>query len=519
MIKRRVLPTQAKAVKADLSAMSTQIGSGDQLNLGDTGDAVKALQRHLAAAGVYAGPITGTFDAATHASVRKFQAAKGLDQTGEVGSADLAQIRTINLFVKDGFATPAREGQRGTDVRRAEQLLEKLGFEPGTVDGVFDRKTLGAVARYRRADKEVADKGSTIDASFYGELKKASHSYDHAPLRRRDKTDVAGHRRLDALTDARARRGHGIGVGAEGKTVENIERHLNAGGYTVGAADSKFGARTEAAVKAFQKAVGLKETGRVDARTWRKLSASSFAATSDTSPTQRAGEKSGAVLRTEQMLKKLTRNPGKVDGFYSAQTTTAVKNFQKAQHLKVTGNVDAATLAKLKDRTAPKITRPPMVWKPSPNQNSRNGVDVDALIIHHTASNDTAADLRTLRSPAAQVSAHYLIGRDGKIFQLVKDERRAWHAGVAAIRGDSTPDVNSRSIGIEITNKGDGHTPFTQAQYRALEKLVPYLMKKHKIPMKNLLGHKDVALPKGRKSDPAPNFNWDRIRRAARRAV
>lgn len=93
---------------------------------------------------------------------------------------------------------------------------------------------------------------------------------------------------------------------------------------------------------------------------------------------------------------------------------------------------------------------------------------------------------------------------------------KAWHAGVSALRGDSSPSVNARSIGIEITNAGDGKTPFTEGQYRALEKLVPWLMKTYQVPMQNLVGHEDAALPKGRKIDPAENFDFARIRRATR---
>jgi len=271
-------------------------------------------------------------------------------------------------------------------------------------------------------------------------------------------------------------------------------------------------------VKAFQKAVGLEQTGVVDEKTWKRLTRSFFEAKSDTSPVQREGEKSAAVLRTERLLQKVGLSTGKVDGLFTEATGKAVRAFQRRNDLTVTGNVNARTLAELKE-DANRISKPKMIWKPSPNHSSRGGVDIDALILHHTASNNTAGDLATLRSPASDVSAHYLVGRDGKIYQLVKDERRAWHAGVSAIRGDASPDVNSRSIGIEITNAGDGKTPFTRAQYEALEKLVPWLMKKHKIPMNNLLGHKDVALPAGRKSDPAPNFDWARIRRAARKAV
>ncbi|WP_309891849.1 N-acetylmuramoyl-L-alanine amidase [Archangium sp.] len=162
---------------------------------------------------------------------------------------------------------------------------------------------------------------------------------------------------------------------------------------------------------------------------------------------------------------------------------------------------DAATLVK-----------PPVVSKPSPNFGSRNGTDIDAIILHHTASNNVEADLRTLTKPSSKVSAHYLIGPDGTMYQLVQDEMKAWHAGESAIRGQKKPGVNSRSIGIEITNDGLGRTPFTEAQYQALEKLVPYLVRAYKVPMENLLGHRDVA--PGRKIDPANNFDWSRVRRA-----
>ena len=517
MIKRRVLPSQREAVRGEVTEMAKQIRSQNTLELGDSGAAVVALQRHLRAAGLYSGKASGTFDEATGEAVKKLQKAKGLEQTGKVGRAELAAVKDINLFVKDGFETPARRGQRGSDILRAERMLEKLGFKPGAADGVFDAATLGAVQRFRRADAQVADKGSAINKQLFNELKKQSDSYDHAPYRRRDKTDLAQHARQDARTAKRAASGEGLGVGAKGAAIENLELHLNAAGYSVGQANTAFGSRTEAAVKAFQRASGLEETGQVNKRTWARLTGSLFRARSDTSPVQREGEKSGAVLRTERLLRKLKLDTGKVDGHFTGATQKAVKQFQRRNDLEATGEVNGRTLSALKEK-ATRITKPPMIWKPSPNQNSRGGVDVDALILHHTASNNTAADLATLRSPAAEVSAHYLIGRDGKIYQLVKDERRAWHAGEAAIRGDRSPDVNSRSIGIEITNAGDGKTPFTPKQYKALEKLVPYLMKKHRIPMNNLLGHKDVAIPAGRKSDPAPNFNWERIRRAARQA-
>ena len=158
-----------------------------------------------------------------------------------------------------------------------------------------------------------------------------------------------------------------------------------------------------------------------------------------------------------------------------------------------------------------------MKWVPSANFSSRGGADIDSIILHHTASNNTAGDLATLTKKGTDVSAHYLIGQDGTIYHLVDDKMAAWHAGVSTLHGDTSPSVNARSLGIEITNDGSGKTPFTEAQYKALEKLVPYLARRYRVPKENILGHRDVA--PGRKTDPADNFDWARIRRAIDAAV
>lgn len=162
------------------------------------------------------------------------------------------------------------------------------------------------------------------------------------------------------------------------------------------------------------------------------------------------------------------------------------------------------------------IEKPPVNKQySSPNYNSRSGKDIDVIVLHHTGSNNFRGGLSTLTTPNGQksVSAHYLLAKDGTIYQLVDDKYRAYHAGESALHGVPT-DVNARSIGIEIVSDG---TPgsYTEAQYKALEKLVPYLMQEYKVPLDNLLGHKDVAIPKGRKDDPA-NFDFARIRNAVR---
>jgi N-acetylmuramoyl-L-alanine amidase len=105
------------------------------------------------------------------------------------------------------------------------------------------------------------------------------------------------------------------------------------------------------------------------------------------------------------------------------------------------------------------------------------------------------------------VSAHYLVGRDGSVWQLVDESARAWHAGES--RWGSLTDLNSASIGIELDNSGD--EPFAEAQIQALLGLLDDVTARHRIPRRNVLGHGDVA--PWRKADPGALFPWDRLAR------
>jgi N-acetyl-anhydromuramyl-L-alanine amidase AmpD len=151
----------------------------------------------------------------------------------------------------------------------------------------------------------------------------------------------------------------------------------------------------------------------------------------------------------------------------------------------------------------------------SPNFNDRKQ-PIDVILLHHTGSNSTHGALLHLCDPApennpkAAVSAHYVVSPEGLVWQLVSDEMRAWHAGECELRGEKC-DMNGRSIGIELVNAGDGKTPFTDAQYAITRQLVAHLQARYQVPWENVLGHRDVAVPKGRKTDPADNFDWSQI--------
>lgn len=144
-----------------------------------------------------------------------------------------------------------------------------------------------------------------------------------------------------------------------------------------------------------------------------------------------------------------------------------------------------------------------MSWR-SPNHSPRNGMDIDMLVLHATVGKAKSA-LEWLVNPAPdgdpklRVSTHYLIDKQGTIYQLVSDALAAWHAGVSSWHGEGH--INERSIGIELENKNDGKDPYPPAQIQALIWLARTKVQQYAIPQHNVVRHMDVA--PGRKSDPA----------------
>ena len=129
------------------------------------------------------------------------------------------------------------------------------------------------------------------------------------------------------------------------------------------------------------------------------------------------------------------------------------------------------------------------------------------MVIHYTAMRSTAAALKTLCNPATEVSAHYLIAPDGEVLSLVPEDLRAWHAGAGA--WGAVRDVNSRSIGIELSN--DGASPFAAPQMDALTALLRGITARWQIRPERVIGHSDMA--PGRKIDPGARFDWRRLAR------
>ncbi len=124
------------------------------------------------------------------------------------------------------------------------------------------------------------------------------------------------------------------------------------------------------------------------------------------------------------------------------------------------------------------------------------------VIIHHTAQNSCDETLKTFTLTRTQVSAHYVICRNGTVHHMLNDYLRAWHGGAA--KWGNTTDINSTSIGIEIDNNGT--EPFSDEQMQGLLSLLQNIKNTHSIPKANFIGHGDIA--PGRKVDPSVKFNW-----------
>ncbi len=127
------------------------------------------------------------------------------------------------------------------------------------------------------------------------------------------------------------------------------------------------------------------------------------------------------------------------------------------------------------------------------------------VIIHHTAQTACDTTLKTFTLPRTQVSAHYVICKDGTINHLLNDYLRAWHAGNS--KWGNVTDINSVSIGIELDN--NGFEPFNEAQIKSLLDVLKKLKKDNNIPAANFIGHADIA-PK-RKVDPNKYFPWQQL--------
>jgi len=136
--------------------------------------------------------------------------------------------------------------------------------------------------------------------------------------------------------------------------------------------------------------------------------------------------------------------------------------------------------------------KPNVSWIASPNSASRQGAKIDTLVLHNTDNTLTSA-INRFKDPHEQVSAHYIVARDGSITQMVDDSSTAWHSG--------NKEVNERSVGIEVVASKTA-TGMSAAQEASLVTLCRYILDVYAIKLNRILPHRAI------KSTDCPGWVW-----------
>ncbi|MDC0518487.1 N-acetylmuramoyl-L-alanine amidase [Candidatus Pelagibacter sp.] len=154
----------------------------------------------------------------------------------------------------------------------------------------------------------------------------------------------------------------------------------------------------------------------------------------------------------------------------------------------------------------PKITKN---YSPNFSLPKRPHKMIKFIIIHYTGMKKESLAIKRLCNPAAKVSSHYFIKKNGSVLELVPDLFEAWHAGKSSWKKYNS--LNKYSIGIEIQNSGHDnyYENFSSKQIVSLKKILIHLIRTYKIDKKNILGHSDIA--PNRKKDPGEKFPWKNL--------
>lgn len=342
------------------SVTNTPATQSSTLKVGSEGSDVKRLQQRLKDLGYYTGSVDGKFGKGTESAVRDFQAAHKLSVDGKAGkstqttlygsSAKKKTASTVTAKPTSGTTATAKPSssssytngktdiylevgsKNASQVKILQNRLIVLGYLSGTADGEYGATTEAAVKAFQSRNGLYADGKAgpeTLAKLYSSSAQKASA--------------VAGH--LGSLKS-----------GMNGSAVRTLQKNLRTLGYYNGSVDGDYGSGTEAAVSAFQNASGLKADGVAGKATLNAIqnalsgggSGSSGSKSNPdvygltassggyTSLSASSGKKND-VSALQSVLQANGYYSGSVDGSYGSGTSDAVKKYQRAAGLRVTG--------------------------------------------------------------------------------------------------------------------------------------------------------------------------------------
>lgn len=314
---------------ADYITLMNENGGFDEafqlLKRGSKSEAVTTLQKRLIELKYLKGTADGSFGPATETAVMLFQQASGMNPSGIADEETLKAIYSDSAVVKPGevAGNTLEIGSKGDEVKAIQDALKAKGYLTGASDGNFGSATASALKGFQRANG-LPVTGVADDATRAALL---------------DENSVA----MTETTATTASLYETLKKGDQGTSVKTLQEKLKALGYLTGAADGRYGAGTVKAVEAFQKDNGLEATGRVDEDTMAALNAKEIPARTSFA----RGDIGDDVKALQERLKALGYLEGEADGNFGSKTEQAIRKFQQAKSIKVTGKADAETVKQI----------------------------------------------------------------------------------------------------------------------------------------------------------------------------
>ena len=315
------------------------------LRMGSTGSDVSDLQARLSELSYYTGTIDGKYAYETQQAVIEFQTRNGLTADGIAGreTQDLlysgsAQPKVVSAGAAQTQYLLLKEGSSGLEVRKLQGRLAELGYYAGGVDGIYGATTTSAVKAFQRNNGLSGDgqAGEQTQTKLFSSTAK----YASSPV-----------------ATANPDQTRTLSIGMTGNDVYALQERLIELRYLTGVADGVFGTETQAALTQFQKNNGLTADGEAGASTLKKLAGSCKAATTASataapSSALREGDTGEAVYILQARLFELGYYTGRIDGRFEAETTEALKAFQRANGLTADGIAGSGTQSKLESGRA-----------------------------------------------------------------------------------------------------------------------------------------------------------------------
>ncbi len=384
-------PLNAKGVAGKINTLSPVEGVTMKLN--NTGVLVGELQERLKELGYYKGAVNNKYDTATKSAVAAFQKKNGLKADGLAGADTRDLLSSPEAMPADATPTPkateapsptpepvwvvpttnVQEGSKGTDAKNVQTRLKDLGYYRGNLDGNFGRASVNALKSFQ------TNNGLKADGKAGKDTYKKLYSADAVPFAVPETPTPT-----PVLTEAPEQQSSSfwstLRAGMTGSDVKQLQENLIQLGYLTGKADGKYGVKTVAAVRAFQKANNLTQDGVAGEKTLKAVysgtakEAETVFTTTESGNTQTAsastslkqGSKGTEVKNLQNQLISLGYLTGKADGVYGRLTTAAIKAFQKDNKLTADGIAGKKTLAKLNSSSAAATAKPQATATPAP---------------------------------------------------------------------------------------------------------------------------------------------------------